>query len=135
MKKGIKFVVIVMLGVLFALGMSLGAFANNGNGPNNRPHGDTLAIVADNGSEIDVRIEHRNRAGQFFIIYINGEFAEEVLTDTGTFVTSVTVGNYDLTLSVQGNSLRGGSAMSLEECPGTGEYVYCPDTGTYIRVP
>ena len=127
MKKGIKFVVIVMLGVLFALGMSLGAFANNGNGPNNRPHGDTLAIVADNGSEIDVRIEHRNRAGQFFIIYINGEFAEEVLTDTGTFVTSVTVGNYDLTLNVQGNSLRGGSAMSLEECPDTG--TYCPETG------
>ena len=128
MKKKIRIVTAVVLSLTLLLGMSATALANNGNngnGPNNRPHGDTLRIEADNGSEIVVRIEHRNRLGQFFIIHINGEFVEEVLTDTGTFVTSLVVGDYALSLSVQGNSLRGGSAESLYE-PGCVD----PVTGT-----
>ena len=118
MKKQIRIVTAVVLSLALLLGMSATALANNGNngnGPNNRPHGDTLMIEADNGSQIQVRIEHRNRDGQFFIIHINGEFVEEVLTSTGTFSTALVVGYYALELSVQGNSLRGGAATSLYE--------------------
>ena len=133
MKKQIRIVTAVVLSLTLLLGMSATALANNGNngnGPNNRPHGDTLTIEADNGSEIVVRIEHRNRLGQFFIIHINGEFAEEVLTDTGTFVTSLVVGDYALSLSVQGNSLRGGEAKSLYEPGGPCDLIPEPEMGT-----
>ena len=133
MRKQIKVVTAVVLSLALLLGMSATALANNGNngnGPNNRPHGDTLKIEADNGSEIVVRIEHRNRLGQFFIIYINGDFAEEVLTDTGTFATSLVVGDYALNLSVQGNSLRGGEAKSLYEPGGPCDLIPEPELGT-----
>ena len=87
---------------------------NNGNGPNNRPFGDTITAVAGNGTEIHVRIDHRANLGQFFVVTIDG-VVTEVRTQTGTFVETINVDGYAISLSVQGNSLRGVTVLSYPE--------------------
>jgi len=107
-------VICIILAAVLVLGMATVVLANNGNGPNNRPNGNTITFDADNGTEITIRIEHRNSAGQFFIIYINDAVVEEVMTQFGTFTTTLYVEGYTLTVRVQGNSLVSASAVALE---------------------
>ena len=108
----IAVVALALLMLTVAVGTTLAQPNNgNGNGPNNRPFDDRITAVAGNGTEIHVRIDHRANLGQFFIVTING-VVTEVRTRTGTFVETIHVDGYAISLSVQGNSLRGVTVLS-----------------------
>ena len=105
-------VAIALLLLTVSVGTTLAQPNNgNGNGPNNRPFSDVITAVAGNGTEIHVRIDHRANLGQFFVVTINGAVTE-VRTQTGTFVETINVEGYAISLSVQGNSLRGVTVLS-----------------------
>ena len=116
-------IVFAVLIVLFALAGSVNASGNNGNGPNSAPHHSIYSLTTNSGSEISVYIEHRNSAGQFLIVYIDGVLYREVRTQMGTFNTSLVVDDYTLNIRVQGNSIREITVLEPEvppqELPGT----------------
>ena len=101
--------------------MATTVLANNGNGPNNRPHNDTIVLTAGNGTQITVRIEHRANLGQFFIVNLGYNAPVEFLTDFGTFTDVVELNGYVISLRVHGNSLPSGEVLAYPPLDGGGD--------------
>ena len=93
--------------IIFTALIVLLAFAGSVNAnPNAGPFHGSYTVTTNGGSEVAVYIEHRNSAGQFFIVYVDDEFYREVRTQMGSFNTTLAVNGYDLNVRVHGNSVR-----------------------------
>ena len=102
MKRFLKNSLIIFTALIVLLALAGSVNAN----PNAGPFHGSYPITTDRGTEIAISVEHRNSAGQFFIIYVNGEVNREVRTQMGTFNTSLVVKEYTLAVRMHGNSIR-----------------------------